>query len=61
MEGPVVVYTLWGSAAAREAYQSDPEHEEALHASGLMATVTGMRSRVFENAELSLRYRPRFR
>jgi hypothetical protein len=55
MEGGVVLCTLWESAAARDAYQSEPEHEEALHASGLMAAITGMRSRVFENAELSLR------
>ena len=54
-EGRVVVCTVWESAAARDAYQSEPEHQEALHASGLMAAVTGMRSRVFEKAELSLR------
>ena len=40
---------------ARDAYQSEPEHQEALQASGLMAAVTDMRSRVLENAELSLR------
>src|SRR5665213_2895536 len=55
MDGGVVVCTVWESAAARDAYQSEPEHQEALQASGLMAAVTGMRSRVFENAELSLR------
>jgi hypothetical protein len=55
MEGGVIVCTVWESAAARDAYQSEPEHQEALQASGLMAAVTGMRSRVFENAELSLR------
>lgn len=54
MEGGVVVCTVWESAAARDAYQAEPEHQEALQASGLMAAVTGMRSRVFENAELSL-------
>jgi hypothetical protein len=54
-EGGVVVCTVWGSAAARDAYQSEPEHQEALQASGLMAAATDMRSRVFENAELSLR------
>ena len=54
-EGGVVVCTMWESAAARDAYQSEPEHQEALQASGLMAAVTDMRSRVFENAELSLR------
>lgn len=54
-EGGVVVCTVWDSAAARDAYQSEPEHQEALQASGLMAAVSDMRSRVFENAELSLR------
>ena len=53
-EGGVVVCTVWKSAAARDAYQSEPEHKEALQASGLMAAVTDMRSRVFENAELSV-------
>jgi hypothetical protein len=55
MEGGVILCTVWESAAVRDAYQSEPEHQEALQASGLMAAVTGMRSRVFENAELSLR------
>lgn len=54
MDGGVVVCTVWESAAARDAYQSEPEHQEALQASGLLAAVTGMRSRVFENAELSM-------
>jgi len=35
--------------------QTEAEHQEALQASGLMTAVTGMRSRVFENAQLSLR------
>lgn len=54
MEGGAIMCTVWESAAARDAYQSEPEHREALEASGLMAAVTGMRSRVFENAELSM-------
>jgi len=54
-EGGVVVCTVWESAAARDAYQAEPEHQEALQASGLMAAITDMRSRVFENAELLLR------
>jgi hypothetical protein len=54
-EGGVVVCTVWESAASRDAYQSEPEHQEALQASGLMGAVTDMRSRVFENADLSLR------
>ncbi len=53
-EGGVVLCTVWESAAARDAYQSEPEHQQALQASGLMAAVTDMRSRVFENAELSV-------
>jgi heme-degrading monooxygenase HmoA len=52
-DGGVVMCTVWESAAARDAYQSEPEHQEALEASGLRAAITGMRSRVFENAELS--------
>jgi hypothetical protein len=55
MEGGVIVCTVWESAAARDAYQSEPEHQEALEASGLMAAVAGMRARAFENAELSVR------
>ena len=55
MQGGVILCTVWESAAAREAYQSEPEHQGSLQASGLMAAVTGMRSRVFENSELSLR------
>lgn len=53
-DGGVVVCTVWESAASRDAYQSEPEHQEELQASGLLAAVTGMRSRAFENAELSL-------
>jgi hypothetical protein len=55
MEGGVILCTVWESATARDAYQSEPEHQEALQASGLVAAVAGMRSRVFENAELSVR------
>jgi hypothetical protein len=50
------------SAAARDADQSELEHQEALHASGLMAAVTGSRSPVFENADCgstSIPLRPR--
>jgi hypothetical protein len=42
------------STAARDADQSELEQQEALHTSGLMAAVTGIRSRVFGNADLSL-------
>jgi hypothetical protein len=54
MEGGAVLCTVWESAAARDAYQSEPEHQEALEASGLRGAITDMRSRVFENADLSL-------
>jgi hypothetical protein len=53
-EDGIVVCTVWESAEARDAYQSQPEHREALQEAGVMAAATGMRSRVFENAELSL-------
>jgi hypothetical protein len=53
-ESGVVVATFWESAEARDGYQADPEHGEALQASGLLGAVTEMRSRVFEDAELKL-------
>jgi hypothetical protein len=53
-EGGAVVCTLWESAEAREHHQSQPEHGEALRASGLLEAMTGSRSRVFEDAELKL-------
>ena len=53
-ESGVVVATFWGSAEARDDYQSQPEHGEALRASGLLDVVTEMRSRVFEDADLTL-------
>lgn len=55
MEGGIILCTVWESAAARDAYQSEPEQQEALQASGVTAAATNMRSRVFDNAELSLR------
>ena len=51
-ESGVVVATFWDSAEARDGYQSQPEHREALQASGLLDAVKEMRSRVFEDAEL---------
>jgi hypothetical protein len=54
-ESGVVVATFWESAGARDDYQSQPEHGEALRASGLLDAVAEMRSRVFEDADLSLR------
>jgi len=53
-ESGVVVATFWESAEARDGYQSEPEHREALQASGLLDAMTEMRSRVFEDAELRL-------
>lgn len=53
-EGGVVVVTFWESAEARDGYQSEPQHREALQASGLLDAVTGMRSRVFDDADLRL-------
>jgi hypothetical protein len=53
-ESGAVVCTLWQSAEARDEHQSQPEHREALQASGLLDAITGMRSRVFEDAELTL-------
>jgi len=53
-ESGVVVATFWESAEARDDHQSQPEHREALEASGVLGAVTGMRSRVFEDAELRL-------
>ena len=53
-ESGVVVATFWDSAEARDGYQSQPEHREALQASGLLDAMKDMRSRVFEDAELKL-------
>ncbi|HVF77954.1 MAG TPA: hypothetical protein VNA28_06635 [Solirubrobacteraceae bacterium] len=53
-ESGVVVATFWESGEARDGYQSEPEHREALQASGLLDAVTEMRSRAFEDAELRL-------
>jgi hypothetical protein len=54
-ESGVVVATFWESAEARDDYQSQSEHSEALRASGLLDAVTEMRSNVFEDAALTLR------
>ena len=54
-ETGVVVATFWESAAARDEYQAQPEHGEALRSSGLLDVVAEMRSRVFEDADLSVR------
>ena len=53
-ESGAVVVTFWESAEARDGYQSEPEHREALQASGLLDALTEMRSRVFEDADLTL-------
>ena len=49
----VVVATFWESAEARDAYQAQPEHREALQASGMLDAAKEMRSRVFNDAELT--------
>ncbi len=53
-ESGVIVATFWESAEARDEHQSQPEHREALQASGMLDAATDMRSRVFEDAELKL-------
>ena len=53
-ESGAVVTTFWESAAARDEYQAQPEHSEALRSSGLLDAVAEMRSRVFEDADLSV-------
>ena len=53
-DGGVVMVTFWESAEARDAYQSEPEHREALQASGLLDAITEMRSSVFDGAELKV-------
>ena len=53
-ESGVVVVTFWESAEARDAYQSEAAHGEALQASGLLDAAKDIRSRVFEDAELKL-------
>jgi hypothetical protein len=53
-ESGAVLVTFWASAEARDGYQSQPEHREALKASGMLDAIKEMRSRVFENAELEL-------
>lgn len=53
-ESGVVMATFWDSAEARDDYQSQPEHREALQASGLLDAMKERRSRVFEDAELKL-------
>jgi hypothetical protein len=50
----VVVATFWESAEARDSYQSEREHGEALKASGVLDLVADMRSKVYDDAELRL-------
>ena len=50
----VVVATFWESAEARDSYQSEPAHREALQASGVLDLVTDMRSNAYDDAELRL-------
>lgn len=53
-DGGIIVCTFWESAEARDHHQSQPEHGEALKASGLLDVATGSRSQVFPDAELKL-------
>jgi hypothetical protein len=53
-ETGVVLWQLWETAEARARNAEDPAHGEALHASGLLALVTGTRARAFEGAALEL-------
>jgi hypothetical protein len=53
-ESGVVIVTFWESSEARDSYQTQPEHREALQASGVLDLVTDMRSTVYEDAELRL-------
>jgi hypothetical protein len=43
------------SSDGGDEYQAQPEHREALRASGLLDAVTEMRSRVFDGADLNVR------
>ena len=52
-ESGAVMCTFWQSAEAREEFQSQPEHAEALRDSGLLEVMTDSRSRVFDDAELA--------
>lgn len=50
----MVLFQLWESAEARQAHADNPAHTDALCESGMLAAMTASRSRVFENAQLSL-------
>ena len=46
------LFQLWESAEARQRNADDPAHTSALEASGMKRLASGMRSRVFNGAEL---------
>jgi hypothetical protein len=50
----IVLMQLWASAEARERHAEDPEHREALEASGMTALVTAMRPRALDDAVLQV-------
>jgi hypothetical protein len=50
----MVLLQLWESPAARQANADDPAHRDALRASGMLAAMTGSRSRAFEGAQLTV-------
>jgi hypothetical protein len=50
----LVLFQLWESAEARQANADNPAHTDALRESGMLDAMTASRSRVFEDAQLSL-------
>ena len=51
-DGGMVLFQLWENAEARQRNADDPAHASALEASGMKRLASGMRSRVFNGAEL---------
>ena len=50
----MVLFQLWESPPARHAHAEDPHHRDALRASGMLEAMTATRSRVFEDAQLTV-------
>ncbi|HWI08099.1 MAG TPA: hypothetical protein VNT54_11350 [Solirubrobacteraceae bacterium] len=50
----MILVQLWESPAARQANADDPDHRDALRASGMIDAMTATRSRVFDAAQLTL-------
>lgn len=51
-DGGMVLLQLWETAEARQRNADDPEHAEALDASGMLTLVHASRSRVLDGARL---------